>query len=76
MPVTNRAPECRKCSRAMEPGFLLDQTHGGVAQSSWVDGVPERSVWFGLKLKGRRRLLVTTYRCPDCGFLESYAPST
>jgi hypothetical protein len=57
----------------MEPGFVLDWTHGGVAQSSWVDGVPVPSIWTGLKLKGHERVPVTTYRCTKCGFLESYA---
>lgn len=66
--------ECPKCARAMERGFLLDQTHGANTQSAWIEGMPERSVWTGLKLKGRRRLAVTTYRCTGCGFLESYAP--
>jgi hypothetical protein len=58
----------------MEAGFVLDQAHGAVAQSSWVDGPPERSIWTGLKLKGHQRLPVTTYRCTACGYLESYAP--
>lgn len=59
----------------METGFLLDHTHGGTTQSSWIDGHPKRSFWVGLDLKGRRRLRVTTYRCTRCGFLESFAPS-
>jgi predicted nucleic-acid-binding Zn-ribbon protein len=71
--VTDHANTCAKCGGAMEAGFVLDQTHGGLAQSSWVDGAPERSVWFGIKLKGHRRLLVTTARCLQCGYLESYA---
>jgi hypothetical protein len=68
-----RAPECPKCSRTMESGFVLDITHGAIVQSSWVEGAPIKSVWTGLKLKGRQRLPVTTYRCKKCGFLESYA---
>jgi hypothetical protein len=57
----------------MEAGFVLDQTYGAMTQSSWVNGVPERSVWTGLKLKGHQRLPVTTFRCEACGYLESYA---
>ncbi len=72
--MTDRAPECSKCSRTMEPGFVLEQTHGGLAQSSWVDGVPERSVWTRLKLTGHQRVVVTTFRCPPCRGVESYAP--
>ena len=59
----------------MEPGFILDIAHGATTQSSWVNGVPEPSIWTGLKLKGHERLMVTTFRCPHCGYLESYAPS-
>jgi hypothetical protein len=71
--MTDRLPECPKCGRRMEPGYVLDVTHGALAQSSWVEGAPERSIWTGLKLKGHERLPVTTYRCTGCGYLESYA---
>lgn len=57
----------------MEPGFVLDQTYGANTQSSWIEGAPERSVWTGIKLKGRERYAVTTFRCSTCGYLESYA---
>jgi hypothetical protein len=62
--MTDREPTCAKCGKAMEAGFVLDyQGHG-----------PEPSFWTGVKFKGHQRLPVTTYRCPGCGFLESYAP--
>jgi hypothetical protein len=57
----------------MDPGFVLDRTHGAVAQSTWVEGAPVPSIWTGLKLKGHQHLPVMTYRCPKCGYLESYA---
>jgi hypothetical protein len=59
----------------MEAGFTLDSggSSGPVGFSHWVDGAPERSVWTGLKLKDRVRLAITTWRCPKCGLLESYA---
>ena len=72
--MVDRPPECAKCRNAMEPGFVLDRAHGGVAQSTWIDGEAEKSIWVGLRLKGHQRLAVTTYRCPRCGYLESYAP--
>jgi acetone carboxylase gamma subunit len=43
---------------------------------TWVQGEPERSIWMGLKLGDRRNLEVRTYRCPECGLLESYALKT
>lgn len=69
---------CPKCSGPMEPGFLLDKSHGeGYANATeWAEGTPERSIWTGLKLRGRERHPVTTYRCERCGFSESYARAT
>jgi hypothetical protein len=58
----------------MDEGFILDNTYGARVQSEWIDGPPERSRWTGVKLKGKEHLPVTTYRCPRCGYLESYAP--
>jgi hypothetical protein len=58
----------------MHPGYILDSKHGdrrGVTE--WIAGLPEKSFWMGLKIKGRQRLPVTAYRCERCGFLESYA---
>ena len=57
----------------MDVGFVLDRTDRGLSQSTWVQGAPVRSIWLGLKLKGRQQLKVTTYRCSHCGYLESYA---
>jgi hypothetical protein len=59
----------------MEEGFVLDYTHGARVQSEWVQGAPEKSRWgTGVKLKGRLKVPVATYRCTKCGYLESYAP--
>lgn len=68
-----RVPECPRCDREMETGFVLDHNVGSVTRSAWVAGVPEWSRWSGLKLKGKTRLPVTTFRCPSCGRLESFA---
>jgi hypothetical protein len=68
----------------MVAGFLKDATartalgrEFGV-ESEWVEGKPEAarlSWWYSNQLDyGKlRRLSVTTYRCEQCGFLESYA---
>lgn len=47
-------PICPDCQRRMEGGFLLDRGDSGNAVGTWVQGPPERSLWHGLKLKGRR----------------------
>ena len=57
----------------MEAGFILDSTYGANLVSQWVEGIPLRSVWTGVKLKGRRKLPIVTYRCSKCGYLESFA---
>ena len=64
--------DCPKCAGGKERGFLLDQGYGTYTQPEWVEGVPDRSIWTGLKLRGKTRLKVFTWRCRRCGFLESY----
>jgi len=57
----------------MEPGYVLDEGYGKRGPAKWVEGAPQFSMWTGLKLSGRRRIEVATYRCRNCGYLESYA---
>ena len=58
----------------MSEGFVADRTHhSAAAVPSWVEGQPERSVWTGLKLGGKPRIDIATWRCGRCGFLEQYA---
>jgi hypothetical protein len=66
-------PQCPKCHGAMEVGFVVDNTYGAVAASEWASGEPVYSIWTGMKMRGRERHPVITYRCAGCGFLESYA---
>lgn len=57
----------------MTEGFIADKTFGGVAPSDWIEGAPVKSFWSGTKTKNKKQYLVSTFRCADCGFLESYA---
>jgi hypothetical protein len=57
----------------MSEGFVVEQTYGGTAVASWVAGTPEKSVWTGIKLDGKPRIDIATWRCGRCGFLEQYA---
>ncbi|MDG3007043.1 PF20097 family protein [Paludisphaera mucosa] len=66
-------PKCPKCAKPMDEGFTLDHTHGGQTAAQWVEGPPQYSFWTGLKISGREKRPITTYCCPRCGFLESYA---
>lgn len=65
---------CPKCAGTMERGFVVDQGYGTVTVGDWVAGEPVKSLWTGVKLRGKTRLKVATWRCRRCGYLESYAP--
>jgi hypothetical protein len=60
-------------SVTMEQGYLLDHTYGAQVAGEWVEGPPQASFWTGLSLRGREHIPITTWRCPTCGYLESYA---
>ena len=60
----------------MADGFILDHAESGSRKpSQWVEGAPQKSIWMGLKLQGKRRLDIRTSRCARCGYLENYAPA-
>lgn len=69
-----QSKDCPKCGGAMIAGYVVDHTHGGANVAQWVEGAPDKSFWVGLKLRGKPRLDIATWRCRRCGFLESYAP--
>jgi hypothetical protein len=58
----------------MVQGFLIDRGHANSARvSSWAEGAPERSFWSGTRVHADAVVPVGTFRCSNCGFLESYA---
>jgi len=69
----DRAPECPRCEQPMERGYMVDHSYGSAYPTAWVEGHPEWSRWSGLRLKGKVKVPVTTFRCPQCGRLESFA---
>ena len=69
-------PKCPDCGGMMKPGFLLDEGYGTSYATSWVEGPAERSIWTGVKKRGRAKHKVTSYRCEKCGLLKSYAPKS
>lgn len=71
--MTNETLQCLKCQVEMERGFIADQTYGGLLPSKWIEGVPEKSFWTGVKTKGKEEVEVRTYWCSARGYLESYA---
>ena len=68
-----RAKTCPKCQSSMTEGFVVDNGHGTHTVAAWIEGQAEKSIWTGLKLKGRQKLDIATWRCGSCGYLESYA---
>jgi DNA-directed RNA polymerase subunit RPC12/RpoP len=71
--MASRSLTCPRCGGAMEPGYIVDEGYGTRTVAKWIGGEPERSMWTGLKVRGKDKLDVTSYRCQRCGFLESYA---
>jgi predicted nucleic-acid-binding Zn-ribbon protein len=63
---------CEKCGTTMEEGFILDTGLGHATAGTWVEGELGSRPW-AVKLEGRQRFAIATYRCPKCGYLESYA---
>lgn len=76
--VSQPPPACPDCKVPMDSGFIVDFTYGTDAseQASWAKGPAERSSWTGLKLGGKERLPILTFRCPECGQLKSFAQAT
>jgi hypothetical protein len=73
MADAHRSLSCPRCSGSMESGYILDEGYGTRTVAKWVAGEAVRSIWTGLKLRGKTRHDVVTYRCKRCGYLESYA---
>lgn len=68
--------DCLRCKTTMESGFILDRGHANSSQEQeWVEGDVVKTFWRGIHTKGRDAYKVVTYRCPRCGYLESYALS-
>jgi hypothetical protein len=59
----------------MVQGFVADFADMGqnANVSTWVEGAPHSSLWFGTQAPKDKRIPIGTFRCSTCGFLESYA---
>ncbi len=70
---------CQKCGKSMERGFILDESYDRHRVSEWAEGQPEKYFMLGIvsvpgAVKSPEvRIPVVTFRCPSCGYLESYA---
>lgn len=65
---------CPKCNGEMVQGFIFEIDGSMRKVSTWVEGAPEKSWFFGsAKIPKEKCVPVGTFRCSACGFLESYA---
>lgn len=69
---------CPKCGSAMDEGFIVDRAEGFYVPQ-WQSGPPQSTRLLGINVGGVNVNVklwrpVTTYRCAQCGYLESYAP--
>lgn len=69
----NAPPSCPKCGKPMEEGHVVDRSDSGYVVSAWISGSPERGIFGGLKTMGKDQIEIRTFRCVECGYLESYA---
>jgi hypothetical protein len=59
----------------MEQGFIPETTRHSQNVDIWVEGLPEKSFWSGIKTRGLMQHKIESWRCQKCGFLENYAPA-
>ena len=71
--MASRSLSCPRCGGTMEAGYIVDEGYGTRTVAKWIAGEPERSIWTGLKTRGKIKVDVTTHCCNRCGYLESYA---
>ena len=64
---------CSKCNSDMQQGVVVDLSYAGILSSMWVEDKPETGVVAGIADNHKRKLKTITYRCSNCGFLDSYA---
>ena len=66
---------CPKCKIPMQQGYILDSMYGNLVTttSKWSKGEPKKILAFALPSTDNKSVEITSYRCPECGYLESYA---
>lgn len=80
---------CPRCSGTMEEGLRFDSKLGELSdeyvieekelvRERWQKTETAAGKFLGREYTGKRRLgprlAIVSYRCVDCGYLESYAP--
>ena len=63
---------CSKCNSDMQQGVVVDLSYAGILRSMWVEDQAD-NLSPGTADNHKRKLKTITYRCSNCGFLDSYA---
>jgi hypothetical protein len=72
----SRMPQrCGQCGGSMKGGFLRDLNQHRAESTFWIEGPIERSLFFGVKVRGKPRGEVQALRCDTCGGVELYVPA-
>jgi hypothetical protein len=66
-------PKCLRCGSDMQQGYIADRAGVRFTPEKWYAGEWERGVLGLIDQLKSCPLLVKTYRCVECGYLESYA---
>ena len=64
---------CPKCKGQMQEGLVVDFNYAGVLPSMWIQDQAQASAASSSNMNGKRKIKTVTYRCSDCGYLDSYA---
>jgi DNA-directed RNA polymerase subunit RPC12/RpoP len=63
---------CSKCSGEMQEGLVVDLGYTGILRSMWVEDQAGNGGAPGTIDNNKRKVKTITYRCLNCGFLDSY----
>jgi hypothetical protein len=70
-------PECPACRVQMEEGHVLDTGDGNrLHRVYWNEGPAEKGGLHGHRIRGKRRIETSSFRCPRCGWLIWFAPES
>lgn len=73
--MTTLPHRCPQCGGSLKEGFVRDQREHRHDTAFWVEGPVERSFFFGVRLRGRRKAEIVALRCDACSRLEMFAPN-
>jgi hypothetical protein len=69
----NQLPKCLRCGGSMQHGYIADRTFFGYDPEKWFEGDLVTGFCSGIEKSKSKPLRVSTCRCVQCGYLESYA---